>query len=64
MTYTDKIKSLEIQYRTKSATDVNRVDLTKDIIEESIKEDLNLKAYQYAIAFHYEIIACQKDWKT
>jgi|TARA_R100000479_G_scaffold62697_1_gene29661 predicted O-methyltransferase YrrM len=60
MTYTDKIKSLEIQYRTKSATDVNRVDLTKDIIEESIKEDLNLKAYQYAIAFHYEIIACQK----
>jgi len=57
MSYTEKLQSLETKYRMSISSDTNKLQLAKEIIEEAFKEKLVLKVYEYAIAFHYEMIA-------
>jgi predicted O-methyltransferase YrrM len=57
MSYTENLKSLETKYRMSLSSDTDKLQLAKQIVEESFKEKLGLKVYEYAIAFHYEMIA-------
>lgn len=60
MNYPENLKSLETKYRMSLSSDTDKLQLAKEIIEESYKQKLFIKAYEYVIAFHYEMIACNQ----